>query len=138
MSSRHYPSDPDEVRWDADGPRLIGRECGDCGFATYPPRSRCPNCGASDLAAVEFDRQATLESYTVVRSPQAGFEAPYAIGFVRLSPGSVRVFSPLQTASFDRLAVGIDVTIDTVPIRQAGETLETWGFTPDDAEGGGD
>lgn len=107
---------------------LQGITCQDCGRSSLPPRSYCPSCGSERTETITFDREATLETYSIVHVPQEGFEAPYGVGFVRLSPDDVRVFTPIGGES-DQLAVGD--TLELSMLTQAdGMPHELWGFRP--------
>lgn len=107
---------------------LQGSSCRDCTRASLPPRSYCPACGSDRTETITFDREATLETHSVVHVPQEGFEPPYAVGFVRLSPDDVRVFTPIG-GDGDRLAVGDTMEL-TMLTPADGMPRELWGFRP--------
>ena len=109
-------------------PRLVGRRCGACDEVLFPPRDRCPSCGGADLKDVRFAPAAELESFTIVHVPQSGFEAPYAVGYVRLTPGLVRVFTPIAGGA-DDIAIGTTVYPTTLTPETAGVPEPMWGFT---------
>lgn len=118
----------------ANGLRLVGRRCGSCDAIQFPPRDRCVDCGGDGLKPLRFDLVATLETYSVVHVPQAGFEPPYPVGFARLSPGDVRAFGPLD-ADPAALSVGRGMVPTVLDPEETFVPERTWGFT---IENGGD
>ncbi|GAB7011175.1 hypothetical protein JCM31271_31180 [Halorubrum trueperi] len=110
--------------------RLLGTQCQRCEEVTFPPRLQCPNCGSNDLDEMIFNRTGELETYSVVRVPQEGFEAPYTVGFVRLDPGDVRVFGPINSNP-DDLEIGRSVAVTMITPAEGPVPEEMWGFTTD-------
>lgn len=117
-----------DISFQSDRPSVIGSQCIACNAVQFPARARCSTCGASEeeQTRMTFDRRATVESYSEIYTPHPGFEPPYTVGYIRLSPGEVRVFTPLFGVAADAVAIGSVVEI-------AVETLEngyrTWGAT---------
>lgn len=119
-----------EFEKDGDDLALFGSQCQECDKVLSPPKTRCSACGSGDVEQIQFDEIAELETFTIVRSPQKGFEAPYAAGFVRLSPGDVRMFTPIVTDDFDDLEIGMSMQLTTMEIRKKTNPDETWAFQP--------
>ena len=107
-------------------PVLVGTHCADCDEQTFPARERCPVCRSRDVADAPFGREATVESYTQVHTPWKGFEPPYLVSFVRLSPGDVRTFAPVFDAALDDLSVGAVVEVS---VRETTTGDPIWGVT---------
>lgn len=83
------------VRADLDTQQLVGSRCGDCGFATWPARAVCSDCGSPMVSVRSFARWGLLVSFTVVHVPRPGLPSPYALGQVRLEDGPM-VFARLE------------------------------------------
>lgn len=114
--------------------RLLGSQCDVCDNVSFPYRLWCPNCGTQEVTEIPFEQTGRLETYSVIRVPQEGFEAPYAVGFVRLSPGNVRVFGPID-AAFDKLEIGQNFVVTMLSPEDGIVPTEMWGFAPASTEG---
>lgn len=126
--------DHEELVENADGePRLVGQECISCDAKQFPPRERCHTCGSGSLESFAFDPVGTVETYSVVHVAPEGFDPPYPVGFVRLSPGNVRAFAPFD-ADPETLAIGDDARATVLEPGRTPVPEPTWGFVVD---GGG-
>jgi uncharacterized OB-fold protein len=119
-----HASEPPPTVCEDGTPRLQGSECPACGVIAFPGRAHCSSC-LSETVPVRFERSATLEAWTTVHAGQPGFKTPYKVGFLRLHPGFIRVFSPLIEA--DGPAVGDRMVLtlpdDSLPV--------DWAFRPE-------
>ncbi|MGQ0537248.1 MAG: Zn-ribbon domain-containing OB-fold protein [Methanobacteriota archaeon] len=71
---------------------LKGAQCGNCNHILFPAKSLCPKCrhlSVGKLKPYKFKGTGTVETYTVVHSPPAGFEmqTPYVIALIKLDEG---------------------------------------------------
>lgn len=123
---------PADVEERGGKPTLLGSSCPDCGEPSFPARERCPACRSPDQADLAFDREATVESYTVIHTPGGCFEPPYVASFVRLSPGDIRVFAPLFEGTAEDLSIGASVEFQ---VGETGDDEPIWGFVPQDGGG---
>jgi len=67
--------------------RLLGLKCNACGAYTVPPKKVCIECTSEDLEIVELSGKGEIRTFTVIRVPPEGFEAPYLVGLVELEEG---------------------------------------------------
>ncbi|RJQ29153.1 MAG: Zn-ribbon domain-containing OB-fold protein [Peptococcaceae bacterium] len=67
--------------------KLVGLKCLECGAYTIPPKKVCSECAGEELEVVEFKGAGEVRTYTVVRVPPEGFDAPYVLGLVELAEG---------------------------------------------------
>ncbi len=76
--------------------RLVGGECQKCGKRHFPPRPKCPYCGAKDVKQVELPRRGRVESFTVLYNVPEGHRdsSPAIIASIILDDGT-RVVAPL-------------------------------------------
>jgi ribosomal protein S27AE len=74
--------------------RLLGTRCPACGTVAFPSRAVCGNCGCRTLEPAELSGQGSVHAFTTVRTPPAGFDAPYLAAVVDLDEGP-RVFAML-------------------------------------------
>lgn len=90
--------------------RLIGTRCLKCGAVFYPPRRICPKCRNRKLEEIELPRKGKLITFTVVRSPPAGYEryAPYVLGVIELENG-VKVIAQLTDVDINEVHTGMEV-----------------------------
>ncbi len=74
--------------------RLLGTRCPACGPVAFPSRAVCGNCGCRTLEPAELSGEGRVHAFTTVRTPPAGFDAPYLAAVVDLDEGP-RVFAML-------------------------------------------
>ncbi len=67
--------------------RLLGLKCNKCGAYTVPPKKVCMECGSEDLEISELSGMGTVQTFTVIRVPPEGFEAPYVVAMAELDEG---------------------------------------------------
>lgn len=94
--------------------RLEASRCEACGKILYPPRDRCPSCGARSFSDVALPRAGKVVTFTVVRVPPAGFteQTPLPIALVELDNG-VRVMVQLgDVADPSTIEVGMPVRLE--------------------------
>jgi uncharacterized protein len=138
------PIADDLFTWPDENPSLIGSRCEACGTYTFPLRTGCPHCGATNMRKCHLERTGTLWTWTsqgfVPKPPFAGtfmaepFE-PWYVGLIEL-PGQLRVESILVGCDQDTLQIGMPMRLVTLPFRSDSEGGEvvTFAFTPAAAE----
>ncbi len=67
--------------------KLLGLKCQQCGAYTVPPKIVCNECTSGDVDIVELSGRGTIRTFTVIRVPAAGFEAPSIVGEAELEEG---------------------------------------------------
>ena len=67
--------------------KLLGLKCNKCGAYTVPPKKVCMECTSEDLEVVELSGKGQIQTFTVIRVPPEGFEAPYIVGMAELDEG---------------------------------------------------
>lgn len=67
--------------------KLLGLVCKRCNKYTCPPSKVCQECGSEDLEIAELSGRGKLKTFTVIRVPPEGFEAPYIVGLVETEEG---------------------------------------------------
>ncbi len=67
--------------------RLLGLKCGKCSAYTVPPKKVCMECGSEDMEISELSGMATIRTFTVIRVPPEGLEAPYIVAMAELDEG---------------------------------------------------
>lgn len=102
--------------------RLRGWRCNHCGEVHFFQPVVCRRCRGREFGEVSLPERGKLVSYTVVKSPPAGFErqAPYIIGLVELEDGT-RLLTQLTDCSPDELKPGMAVEATFRRIREDGE-----------------
>jgi len=69
------------------GNKLLGLKCNKCGAYTVPPKIVCIECTSRDVDVVELSGKGTIRTFTVIRVPAEGFEAPSIVGEAELEEG---------------------------------------------------
>jgi uncharacterized OB-fold protein len=90
-----------------DEGRLATTHCRSCDELRFPPRGRCPGCGAA-TAWRELSGRGVVYAFTQ-QERGLRFTAPDVLGVVELEEG-VRVFGLLE-APFESLAIGQPVEV---------------------------
>ncbi|MEE8470419.1 MAG: Zn-ribbon domain-containing OB-fold protein [Dehalococcoidia bacterium] len=67
--------------------RLLSLKCTKCGAYTIPPKKVCMECTSEDLEVVDLSGKGQVRTFTVIRVPPEGFQAPYIVGLIELSEG---------------------------------------------------
>ncbi len=69
--------------------RLMGSECGKCGFFTFPPRADCPECMSPEFGYREISGRGTVHTFSTIAAAPTGFEddVPYTIAVIDLEEG---------------------------------------------------
>jgi uncharacterized OB-fold protein len=77
---------------------LEGLKCLDCGAITVPPKATCDECGSTSQEITRLAGEGIVKTFTVIRIPPEGFQAPYIVVNVQLKEG------PWLTGLLDGLA----------------------------------
>jgi uncharacterized OB-fold protein len=103
--------------------RMEAAKCTQCGKTFFPPRRVCDKCRSRSFETVVLPEEGEILSYTIIRTPPAGFEdeAPYAIGVVRLG-GEVQVLTQIVDCEFDQIKVGGKVRVEFRKIQEDGKS----------------
>jgi uncharacterized OB-fold protein len=123
----------------ADGPRLVGSKCRNCGTVNFPRQDSCARCAAADSEEHLLSPRGELFTWTVQRfrpktPPYTGPEEfePYGVGYVEL-PGECRVEAILTTADPDELRIGREMELTLIPATGPdGAAARTFAFAPAD------
>lgn len=101
---------------DSEGPYLIATRCGSCGFVALGERRSCPECwSTSGMEALQVGRRGRLYTRSVIHAAPAGYEGPYAVGYVDVDEG-IRIFAHLETGE-NAPAIGDAVELTIVALR---------------------
>ncbi len=66
---------------------LKGLKCLECGTITVPPKATCDQCGSTNQEVVQLTGDGAIRTFTVIRVPPEGFQAPYIVVLVQLREG---------------------------------------------------
>ncbi len=102
--------------------RLEGTRCAACERSFFPPRTLCPDCRSTDLAAHRFGGSGTLYSYSHMNQAPRGFAsiAPYTVGMVRLDEGPL-IMAQLTDVEGVELHIGMAVEMVTRKLQESSE-----------------
>jgi uncharacterized protein len=137
------PIADDLFTWPDDNPSLIGGCCQVCGTYSFPLRTGCQKCGATDIQKCQLHRAGTLWAWTsqgfVPKAPFSGtfmaepFE-PWYVGLIEL-PRQLRVESLLVGCTQDTLRIGLPMRLVTMPFSSddEGNEVVTFAFAPGEA-----
>jgi len=116
FASRYWREIPQRYRMEAG-------KCKKCGKVFFPPRLICDACKAREFETIVLADEGEIVSYTVIRTPPAGFEdeAPYAMAIVKLG-GEVQLLTQIVDVDFEALKVGGKVRIEFRRIQEDGKS----------------
>lgn len=121
------------VREAQDGrPHLLGGYCAACDRRYFPRPSYCRTC-LEPVEETDLGTDGFLHAFTVVRiRPPLGFPQPYAVGYVDLAVGGLRVFCLVDPDRIGELKIGIPVELRVASFGDdgAGEPRLRPYFTP--------
>ncbi|HEY2970802.1 MAG TPA: Zn-ribbon domain-containing OB-fold protein [Casimicrobiaceae bacterium] len=106
--------------------------CRSCASLTWPPRSGCPVCGASEIEWVCASGHGVVHTFTVVRQaadPYFNARLPYVVAMVQLDEGP-RLMSNITDCDVEAVHIGMPVAVAFV---DAGDGLAVPVFTPSSA-----
>ncbi|MEW5735674.1 MAG: Zn-ribbon domain-containing OB-fold protein [Thermodesulfobacteriota bacterium] len=115
--------------------RLLCARCQACGRRYLPPQAVCPDCGGG-LSAEEVEKRGTIRTFTVIRVPPEGMEAPYIVAMVELSCGAWALGNltgvSADAAGMDLIGGSVAVDSRVVPAdKYAAGDLRVLSFTLD-------
>lgn len=125
------------MRFNAQGPFLVGGKCESCQAVFFPNQAICPRCtGQQIIESPPLSRRGKLYSYTTVyqKPPDYSGDVPYVIGRVQL-PEGVFILSQIKAAAGD-LHVGMEMELVAEPIfsDQNGNEQLGYKFQPADSK----
>jgi len=110
--------EPPHWRDRAQNERLVARECGECGYVSFPERREiCKRCGARpEWAEVQLAERGTVQSYVVQNRLPDAFETPLPLAVVdvpQVGGGEpARVYGLFTETDPDDVSVGMEVEAD--------------------------
>ena len=112
-------------------PHLIGTKCRKCDHFHFPPAQTCRVCLADETEAVDFGREGTLYSYSIVHVASLGFEAPYAIGYVDLDH-RIRLYTLLTKRENQEFRTGMkmELSISKIKTDEKGNDVTGYIYRP--------
>lgn len=124
----HISDSPEEE------PYLIGGECTQCGWVSFPWRETCLSCMKNSvMKKVPLRGRGILDSYAVVWQAAPGFEVPYIQAWVKLSEGP-KVFTTVVGCEPKEgvLHIGqeMEMVIEKIREDKDGNEIVAWKFKP--------
>ena len=98
--------------------QLCTTGCGSCGGTSFPPRERCPLCGAAETW-VELPMQGRLHAFTT-QETALRFAAPAVLALAELGEA---VVPGIMNAPYAELRVGQSITVRPFSEPESGLTL---------------
>lgn len=114
--------------YDTETATLYASRCALCGRTHFPPKDGCPDCFAESAERIALSGTGTIHAFTVVRTALPGFTAPYGLLQVDY-PEGVRVVGQLAGVDdFATVRAGMEVRVETGPVRQDGTGQDVIGY----------
>ena len=123
-----------------DPPRLIARECRQCGARFFDRRNACASCGGqAGFDDAVLPGEGALRTFTIVSVAAPGVPVPYVAGVIDLGGTSVRANLVNVKPDPDALALGMRVRLCTFSMGTDADDVEAigFGFEPADSPAGG-
>ena len=125
------------VRFNAQGPFLVGGKCDSCHAIFFPNQSICPRCTGQQITeSPPLSRRGKLYSYTTVyqKPPDYGGDVPYMVGRVQL-PEGVFILSQIKAAAKNlRVGMEMELVVEPVFTDQNGNEQVAYQFQPADSK----
>ncbi len=102
----------------AEDGQVATTRCGRCERASFPPRARCPECGA-EQTWVELPARGRLYAFTT-QETALRFAAPTVLALVQLGPATV---PGIVRAPYEELRIGQQLAARTFIEPEIGLTL---------------
>jgi uncharacterized protein len=110
-------------RFNSNRYRLVGMKCVKCGSISFPPK-KCL-CGGKN-ESFELSGTGKILSYTIIRAAPRGFEAPYAIGIIKLVEGPTITGQIVN--EFSDIDIDKDVSVVFRKLKEMQDGLNVYGF----------
>jgi uncharacterized OB-fold protein len=125
---------PELVQREAEGLRLRGGRCAECGALSFPKAQVCTECLSLDVQDAALSNEGVLYSYSRVHLAPKGWDLPYVLGYVDL-PEGVRVLSHIDDKKIAPV-VGARVRLGErrVGVAEDGVVQTTYVFSPIEGE----
>lgn len=120
------------VKYDEEGPFLVGGKCSLCQSVIFPKQSICPRCTGQDIKETVLSRKGKLYSYTEVhhKPPDYAGTVPYCIGRVRL-PEGVFILAQLKADIKDlRINMEMELMVESIGRDESGNEKLGYKFKP--------
>jgi uncharacterized protein len=112
-----------------DPPRLIARQCRQCGARFFDRRNACASCGGqAGFDDAVLPGEGALRTFTIVSVAASGVPVPYVAGMIDLGGTSVRANVVNVKPDPDALALGMRVRLRTFSMGTDADGVEAIGF----------
>ena len=112
-----------------DPPRLIARQCRQCGARFFDRRNACASCGGqAGFDDAVLPGEGALRTFTIVSVAAPGVPVPYVAGVIDLGGTSVRANLVNVKPDPDALALGMRVRLCTFSMGTDADGVEAIGF----------
>ena len=112
-----------------DPPRLIARQCRQCGARIFDRRNACASCGGqAGFEDAVLPAEGALRTFTIVSVAAPGVPVPYVAGVIDLGGTSVRANLVNVKPDPDALALGMRVRLRTFSMGTDADGVEAIGF----------
>jgi uncharacterized OB-fold protein len=110
-------------------PRLIARQCRQCGARFFDRRNACASCGGqAGFDEIDLPDEGVLRTFTVVSVAAPGVPVPYAAGVIDLAGTSVRANLVNVKPDPEQLRLGMRVRLSTFAMGTDIDGVEAIGF----------
>jgi len=120
------------LKYDKDGPYLVGGKCGTCHEIHFPMQTICPRCTGQDITEVPLSRRGKLYTYTEVHQKPPDYEGPvpYLVGRVLL-PEGVFILTQLKGKLEDfKIDMEMELTAETIYLDACDKGVRAYLFKP--------
>ena len=112
-----------------DPPRLITRQCRQCGARFFDRRNACASCGSqAGFDDAGLPDEGVLRTFTIVSVAAPGVPVPYVACVIDLGGTSVRANLVNVKPDPDALTLGMRVRLRTFSMGTDGDGVEAIGF----------
>jgi uncharacterized OB-fold protein len=113
-------------------PRLVARECTECGARYFERRNACAKCGGTEFGRADVATTGELVSFTIVPRSAPGVPTPFVAAIVDCGGTTVRGVLTGVEADPEHVRLGMPLRLTTVPLGadRAGTEAIGYAFMP--------
>ncbi len=120
------------LRYDREGPYLVGGKCSTCHETHFPKQEICPRCTGQDITEVPLSRKGKLYTFTEIHQKPPDYEGPvpYLVGRVLLPEGVFVLAQLIGKLSDFKINMDMQLIAETIYRDACDKEVKAYLFKP--------